>query len=246
MNLKTQCFGIGFTYIAVACCAILYSSVKLHNPGHFVQLTEVKTHGSHEPLPYEPLDNNVTDNVTIQDTRNIIDDAETVADELEKMTAKMIKDVGINAVEMMVGGFATFIVSILLVYGIRSSKTSFILPWLVETVIQNCATFLIFLVDIATPGAISVGSAFAMVLYFAISIYFIMCVFSLYKILKIQKSSVIRFLDHEFEANEVGFYRPLDNQQSPRPGHVKPWVEKSVPMSAEEDVDKEHVLYARM
>ena len=89
-----------------------------------------------------------------------------------------------------------------------------------------------------------------------------MCVFSLYKILKIQKSSVIRFLDHEFEANEgtvstqtssfhhvsfiVGFYRPLDNQQSPRPGHVKPWVEKSVPMSAEEDVDKEHVLYARM
>ena len=41
-----------------------------------------------------------------------------------------------------------------------------------------------------------------MVLYFAISIYFIMCVFSLYKILKIQKSSVIRFLDHEFEANE--------------------------------------------
>ena len=95
------------------------------------------------------------------------------------------------------------------------------LPWLVETVIQNCATFLIFLVNIATPGAISIGSVsivvnspkavdlfiyyfqgFAMVLYFAVSIYFIMCVFSLYKILKIQKSSVIRFLDHEFEANE--------------------------------------------
>ena len=73
-------------------------SVKLHNPGQFVQLTDIKTHGSHEPLPYEPLGNDTTHD-TNPETKNIIDDAETVADELEQMTAKMIKEVGINAVE---------------------------------------------------------------------------------------------------------------------------------------------------
>ena len=73
-------------------------SVKLHNPGHFVQLTDIKTHGSHEPLAYEPLGNDTTQD-TNPETKNIIDDAETVADELEQMTAKMIKEVGINAVE---------------------------------------------------------------------------------------------------------------------------------------------------
>ena len=72
--------------------------MKLHNPGHFVQLTDIKTHGSHEPHPYEPLNNNIT-NDTDHETKNIIDNAETVADELEQMTAKMIKEVGINAVE---------------------------------------------------------------------------------------------------------------------------------------------------
>ena len=70
--------------------------MKLHNPGHFVQLTDIKTH---DPLPYETLNYNNTTNDTDQETKNVIDDAETVADELEQMTAKMIKEVGINAVE---------------------------------------------------------------------------------------------------------------------------------------------------
>ena len=71
----------------------------------------------------------------------------------------------------MIGGFATIVVSSLLIYGIRSvrnalkkaffycvilkKKTTFILPWIIETIIQTCGTFLMFLVNIASPESIS-------------------------------------------------------------------------------------------
>ena len=76
----------------------------------------------------------------------------------------------------MVAGFACFVVSSLLIYGIRSvtnlkmvlelrhllffkifqNKSTFILPWIVETIIQTTGAFLIFIVKVANPGYISV------------------------------------------------------------------------------------------
>ena len=85
-------------------------------------------------------------------------------------------------------------------------------------------------------------------------------------IIKIQKKSVVRFLEHEFEATEgksrsgydgqqkledvyifsVGYYRPLDNGDNVNGGFRDiTWTEKAVPMTPEEDVHREHVLYAR-
>ena len=44
----------------------------------------------------------------------------------------------------------------------------------------------------------------------------------------------------------VGYYRPLDNGDAPHGGvRDVAWTEKTVPMTAEEDVHREHVLYAR-
>ena len=44
--------------------------------------------------------------------------------------------------------------------------------------------------------------AVSMLLYLGLSIYFILSVYSYYIIIRIQKRSVIQFLDHEFEATE--------------------------------------------
>ena len=44
--------------------------------------------------------------------------------------------------------------------------------------------------------------AVSLLIYFGLSVYFILCVHSLHMIIKIQKKSVVRFLEHEFEATE--------------------------------------------
>jgi len=67
-------------------------------------------------------------------------------------------------------------------------------------------------------------------------------VYSLLVIIKIQKRSVVQFLDQEFQTTEGGFYRPLENERRGRVP-VVPFRERKVPMTEEEDVDKEHVLY---
>ena len=46
--------------------------------------------------------------------------------------------------------------------------------------------------------------AVSMLLYLGLSIYFILSVYSYYIIIRIQRRSVIQFLDHEFEATEGG------------------------------------------
>ena len=72
----------------------------------------------------------------------------------------------------MIGAIATFIVSCLLIHGIRTvsdaiiislkildfvlkKKSSYILPWIIETVIQTCGTFIMFLVRVTGPDSIS-------------------------------------------------------------------------------------------
>jgi len=253
LNLKSQCIGIGVGYIVLSFAAIFTASLMLHHPMTFVDLEKIKTHQTHQTLLPPPSPMNISSTNDNSDNKNentndaleiIIDDVKTATDEIEEITRRLVQNVGTHAVEWLVFGFATFIVSVLLIYGIKTSKTSFILPWIIETVAQTLGTFIIFLVKIATPGAISVPKAFCIVIYFSLAIYFVLCVFSYLTILKIQKRSVVRFLDHEFEANDGGFYRPLD--MNVRPGPQKPWKERTVPMSGHEDIDREHVLYARM
>ena len=73
---------------------------------------------------------------------NVIEDIGAAADELEDITERLIQSVGVNAVEsmmtfrggrhflyfihfsllVMIGGFATFIVSSLLIHGIRTVR----------------------------------------------------------------------------------------------------------------------------
>jgi len=252
LNLKSQCIGIGGGYIVLSFAAIFTASLMLHHPMTFVNLEQIKTHQTHQTLlPPPSLINSSENNIDNDENKDkndameiIIDDVKTATDEIEEITRKLVKSVGTDAVEWLVFGFATFVVSVLLIYGIKTSKTSFILPWIIETIVQTSGTFIIFLVKIATPGAISVVKAFCIVIYFSLAIYFVLCVYSYYTILKIQKRSVVRFLEHEFEANDGGFYRPFD--MNTRPGPQKPWKERTVPMNSHEDIDREHVLYARM
>ena len=61
----------------------------------------------------------------------------------------------------------------------------------------------------------------------------------------------IASIDHfDLVIFSVGYYRPLDNGNGPaaeNPGFrgSSVWTEKTVPMTPEEDLHREHVLYAR-
>jgi len=253
-SLKSQCHGIAIAYIILSWLAIFTASLMLHRPLQFVDLTKLKTEKSH--LAFHPSNNTgvqVQTNASFEEASestmqdNVIEDIGAAADELEEITERFIQSVGVNAVEMMIGGFATFIVSSLLIHGIRTKKSTFILPWIIETVIQTCGTFIMFLVNVSSISSLK---AISLTVYFGLSVYFILCVHSLHVIIKIQKKSIVRFLEHDFEATEVGYYRPLDNGNGPaaeNPGFrdSSPWTEKTAPMTPEEDIHREHVLYAR-
>jgi len=247
-SLKSQCHGIAIAYIILSWLAIFTASLMLHRPLQFVDLTKLKTEKSHQAF-HPSNDTGVQTNASYEEARdgtmeeNVIEDIGAAADELEEITERFIQSVGVSAVEMMIGGFATFIVSSLLIHGIRTKKATFILPWIIETVIQTCGTFIMFLVNVSSISSLKTVS---LSIYFGLSVYFILCVHSLHMIIKIQKKSVVRFLEHEFEATEVGYYRPLDNgNENPGFRDSSVWTEKTVPMTPEEDLHREHVLYAR-
>jgi len=166
----------------------------------------------------------------------------STSDEMEAIRKHLIRQVGQNAIQMLVGSMAVLICSVMLLHGVRKYKTSWILPWIVESVISTGATFVIFLVRVSSSSSISILKVFLVGLYFSLSIYFILSVHSLYIIIKIQKKNVTTFLDHEFESSPGAFYQTLDEDDAPAP----PYREKTVPMTEEEDHGKEHVLYAKM
>jgi len=228
VNLRVQCMSIGVTYSFLSTIAIFMASMMIHNPIQYVHLENVKT--IHEHKEISPNETNIEEN------------EESATDELESLMNSLIKSVGQNGIEMLIGGIATLIVSLLLIQGIRTNKTSWILPWIVETIVSTLGGFFIFLVQVASPQSISVLKSFLVVCFFGITVYFILSVYSLYMIIKIQKRSVTHFLDHEFQSNEGSYYRPLGNGQE----QTLPWREKKVPMNEQEDIDREHVLYAKM
>jgi len=237
VSLRTQCLGIAGTYTFISSIGVFLASLMLHSPASYIQLEEAITKEHHDTSAN--LITNATDMNAI--STNSTEEQETATDELEAITNHLIKQVGQNAIEMLIGGLATFFCSILLIQGIRKNKTTWMFPWIVESSISTFASFILFLVQVASPTSLSVFKAFLVVLFFALSIYFILSVYSLYMILKIQKKSVTTFLDQEFEQGS-SFYHTLEDEEP----HMPPYREKTVPMTESEDKGREHVLYAKM
>lgn len=229
MSLRSQCTGIGVTYCLLSTIGILLSSLRIHSPASYISMgntviqesqsqsnaSNVSTHGGEE---------------------------HTNTDEMESIRSHLIRQVGQNAIQMMIGSMAVLICSVMLLHGVRKHKSSWLLPWIVESVISTGATFVILLVRVASSSSISIVRVFLVGLYFSLSIYFILSVHSLYIIIKIQKKNVTTFLDQEFETDAGAFYQTLDEDEAPAP----PYREKTVPMTEEEDHGKEHVLYAKI
>jgi hypothetical protein len=232
VSLKMQCLSIGITYSILSTVVIFIASMMLHNPLSFVDLKMAKTAHTHR---------DISANKTDLETSG---EDESAMDELEHVTSRLIREVGQNGIEMLLGGFATLIVSVLLIQGIRQNKTSWIFPWVVESIVSCVGGFTMFLIRVASPASISVLKAFLVVFYFAISIYFILSVYSYYMIVKIQKKNITHFLDHDFLSGQAegSFYRPLENTQD----QIPPFREKKVPMDEQEDYGRENVLYAKM
>jgi len=228
VSLRTQCSGIGATYCLLSAIGIFMSSLRIHSPASYITLEEAVT---------EEIHPNISGNHSRAGEENT-----TTADELEAITKHLIRQVGQNAIQMLMGSLAVLICSAMLIHGIRKHKTSWILPWIVESAISTGATFVIFLVRVASTSSISIFKVFLVVVYFSLSIYFILSVHSLYIIMKIQKKNASTFLDQEFEADAGAFYQTLEEDDAPLP----PYREKAVPMTEEDDKGKEHVLYARV
>merc|ERR1739848_182737 len=109
---------------------------------------------------------------------NTTEDQETATDERERVHHHLIEQVGQNAIEMLIGGLATFFCSILLIQGIRKNRTTWMFPWIVESSISTFASFILFLVQVASPTSLSVFKAFLVFLFFALSIFFILSFYS--------------------------------------------------------------------
>jgi len=230
VSLRTQCLSIGATYSIISSIGIFMASLMVNSPSSYIRLEEAITKEFHE---------NISANYTEGDQGQ---HGQSATDELEAITNHLIRQVGQNAMEMLIGSLATLICSVMLVQGVRQNKTTWILPWIVESVISTVGSFLFFLVQVASPASLSLFKAFLVVIFFALSIYFILSVYSFYMILRIQKKSVTSFLDHEFEGGVGSFYHTLDEDDAALP----PYREKTVPMTDEEDKGREHVLYAKI
>jgi len=237
VSLRTQCLGIAGTYTFISTIGVFLASLMLHSPASYIKLEEAMTKEHHDTD--FALINDAINNTAI--STNSTEEQETATDELEAITNHLIRQVGQNAIEMLIGGLATFFCSILLIQGIRKNKTTWMFPWIVESSISTFASFILFLVQVASPTSLSVFKAFLVVLFFALSVYFILSVYSLYMILKIQKKSVTTFLDHEFQQGS-SFYHTLEDEEP----HMPPYREKTVPMTESDDKGREHVLYAKM
>ena len=182
----------------------------------------------------------------------------------------------------MVAAFATFIVSVLLIYGIRTvsgcPESQFLISWCSRTKLaSSChgslrlwckppSHFWCFSSGLPTlgPSLFSKPSLWSSILASLStsssasthSIWYSrsrrrMSSDSLTTSLRLLKVCHLHlccyscwFSSIHLTYFSVGYYRPMDDDLEPRT--MRPWREKTVPMSEQEDVDKEHVLYARM
>ena len=71
-------------------------------------------------------------------------------------------------------------------------------PWIVVSIILTSATFIVFLMSVASPSSLSVVKCFAIVIYFVFAVYFIISVYSYRQIIRIQMKNARNFLDNDF------------------------------------------------
>lgn len=261
--LKLQCLYIGSTYTIVAVFSIGIASMMLHSPIKYIDLDTLAVDSTKHNISYGM-------NGTVEEPPVPTVEPESTMDEIDRLTAMALHEIGSNGIELLVEGLSSFVASALLVHGVRQEKTSFIFPWVIITILLTIANFVTFMVKVASPSSISVGKVFAAVIYFAIASYFILSVYSYYQILKIRKRKVTTFLDHEFQGGEGSWYHTLEEEGMedaslppayPVPAYSDalpayrahpfsrphpPYTEKAVPMTDEEDFGKENVLFAKI
>jgi hypothetical protein len=251
ISLKQQCLSIGVTYSLIAFISIVGASMMLHSPISYVVLDSISVDGSRENISVSELEDGTQ---------------ESTMDQIDRLTNEALKEIGANGIELLVEGLTTFLVSVLLILGVRQERTSYIFPWVIVTVLMTAANLVTFIVKISSPQSVTVAKVFSALMYFCIAGYFILSVFSYYQILKIRKKRVITFLDQEFQGGEGSMYHTLDEEgvdeprfssysdvQPARPP-LHPWsrpaptpyTEKAVPMTEEEDYGKENVLFAKL
>jgi len=142
VSLRTQCLGIAGTYTFISTIGVFLASLMLHSPASYIKLEEAMTKEHHDTDL--ALIDDAINNTAI--STNSTEEQETATDELEAITNHLIRQVGQNAIEMLIGGLATFFCSILLIQGIRKNKTTWMFPWIVESSISTFASFILFLV----------------------------------------------------------------------------------------------------
>lgn len=227
VTLRLQCLTIGITHIAVSLISIILASLMLRHPLYYLDLNAMGEDASE----FANISANSTELEDLED--------KTAMDEEERLTRGAIHDVEEEGIELLVGGIASMVTSVLLVQGIRQEKIGLIFPWVIVTILEMVAAFISFAMRMSSPHPLPFLKIFAAMIYFSISSYFTLSVYSYYQIIKIKKRKVITFLDHEFQGGEGSWYHAL--QEEP----VPPYTEKAVPMTDEDDRGRENVLFAK-
>jgi len=260
-SLKRQCLVIGGCYILTSSISIILSSLMLFAPMRYVNLNTLSADTTQEGY--------LSKNGTYQENDESVD---STMDKIDKMTAVALHGVGATATEMLIESLASLVVSVLLIHGIRQDKVSYIFPWVIVEILLNVGNLIFFFTKVASPASLSVLKIVGGVLYFTIAAYFILSVHSYHQILRIRKKKAFSFLDHEFQGGEGAYYHTLEEEGGVNPGpdpvlpftdlevpgassaahhpfgrpKAGPFTEKAVPMTDEEDLAKENVLYAKM
>merc|ERR1719348_1116068 len=105
INLRVQCLAIGILFTLLSFIAMVYGSLILHKPFNFISLSNTRTVHDHHVITGNKSD--------------VGEEEESGTDELEHITMNLIKEVENNGMEILIGGLMTFLVSVLLIQGIR-------------------------------------------------------------------------------------------------------------------------------
>jgi len=254
--LAKQCIFIGVGYMILSVTCVVLSSMMLHNPLKYVALNQISVDSTKFNLS------------EAGDTKK-----QSAMDEIDRLTTAALHSVGVDAIELLVESIATLLVSASLIHGVRQEKAAFVFPWVIIETLVTVTNLLCFLLKTTSTSFFSASQIVVGLLHFAWTIYCVLSVYSYYQILKIKKRKVITFLDHEFQGGVGSWYHTLDNQggddivpthagpappysdvaekrtevqSNSNPFRRPPYTEKAVPMTEEEDLGKENVLFAKV
>eukprot|EP00088_Acartia_fossae_P026977 TRINITY_DN27765_c0_g1_i1.p1 TRINITY_DN27765_c0_g1~~TRINITY_DN27765_c0_g1_i1.p1 ORF type:complete len:288 (-),score=63.44 TRINITY_DN27765_c0_g1_i1:35-871(-) len=257
ISLKVQCLYIAMTYIMVNFVSLLISSLMMANPQRYINYASIR-----KSMPSESFETEANNGTALEDDLP----SSSVEEEMEKLTEKAMIEIGSHGIELMVESLFMLIMSVLLLHGLRTDKSTYIFPWVIVNMLITMANFIVLMLKFAVLTVAGIVEMLVTVLFLIITTYFIMSVYSYYQLLKIRKAKVITFLNNEFqtESDAGPGYRilveedlPNDNpppysdlvQQpstSSQENRPMPFTEKNVAMTDEEDTNKENVLYVQL